>query len=121
MRTRRGATWSSSSSRRGKISANGAGALLRSVREDVGKEEEQSEKDIQSEKEAGEGADHVCVDSNGRLRKDMEEWEVKVKEEENKEDKDMDKDKEDKCVFCKCHQHVTCKLRKCQQAKGGTK
>ena len=42
----------------------------------MGKEEEHSEKDIQSEKEAGEGADHVCVDSNGRLRKDMEEWEV---------------------------------------------
>ena len=39
----------------------------------MGKEEEHSEKDIQSEKEAGEGADHVCVDSNGRLRKDMEE------------------------------------------------
>ena len=85
MRTRRGATWSSSSSRRGKRSANGAGALLRSVREDVGKgkEEEQSEKNWHSESkmEEKEDEEQVCVDSNGRLRRDREEWEVKVNEE----------------------------------------
>ena len=111
VRTRREATWrSSSSSRRGKRSANGAGALLRSVREDVGKEEEQSQKNVYNETEAGKDEEKVCLDSSGKLRKDGEEWEVKVEEEA-----------EDKCVFCKCQQHVICKLRKCQQTKGGTK
>ena len=116
MRTRREATWSSSSSRREKRNANGAGALLRSVREDVGKgkgkEEEQSEKNWHSESkmEGKKDEEQVCVDSNGRLRKDREEWEVKVNEEA-----------EDKCVFCKCQQHVICKLTKCQQTKGGSK
>ena len=110
VRTRRGATWTSSSSRRGKRSANGAGALLRSVKEG-GKEEKQSEETWHSESnmEETEDGEQVCVDSSGKLRKDREEWEVKVNEEE------------DKCVFCKCQQHVICKLRKCQQTKGGTK
>ena len=111
VRTSREATWSSSSSRRGKRSANGAGALLRSVKEGVGMEEKQSEETWHSESpmEETEDGEQVCVDSSGKLRKDREEWEVKVNEEE------------DKCVFCKCQQHVICKLRKCQQTKGGTK
>ena len=111
VRTRREATWRSSSSRRGKRSANGAGALLRSVTEDVGKEEKHSEETwhIESNMEETEDGEQVCVDSSGKLRKDREEWEVKVNEEE------------DKCVFCKCQQHVICKLRKCQQTKGGSK
>ena len=110
VRTRREATWTSSSSGRGKRSANGAGALLRSVKEG-GKEEKQSEQTWYSESnmEETEDGEQVCVDSSGKLRKDREEWQVKVNEEE------------DKCVFCTCQQHVICKLRKCQQTKGGTK
>ena len=105
VRTRREANWSSSSSRRGKRSANGAGALLRSVKGKQSEETWHSESNM----EETEDGEQVCVDSSGKLRKDREEWEVKVNEEE------------DKCVFCTCQQHVICKLRKCQQTKGGTK
>ena len=63
---------------------------------------------MEEEEEVGE---RVCVDSRGRLRKDGEEWEVKVDEKEGEKVKE-----EEKCVICRCHQHVICKLRKCQKA-----
>ena len=75
---------------------------------------------MEEEEEEGE---RVCVDSRGRLRKEGEEWEVKVDEkkkvdgEEKVKKEEKEKVKEEaKCVICRCHQHVICKLRKCQKA-----
>ena len=47
------------------------------------------------------------------MRKEGEEWEVKVEEEE-KEGK-VEEEEKDKCVICRCHQYVICKLRKCKK------
>ena len=89
-RRRRRDTTSTSRAKR-----DGAGAFLRKIKED-----EETEKGIvDKEKE-----ESVCVDFNGKLRKEGEEWEVKIKEEKE----------EDKCVICSCHHHVICKLRKCE-------
>ena len=94
-----------------KRDAIGAGALLRSVKEGLsedGEDEKYIRKGKEKEEEEEEG-ERVCVDSRGRLRKEGEEWEVKVDEEKKVEG-------EEKCVICRCHQHVICKLRKCQKA-----
>ena len=120
------------SSRRVKREANGAGALLRSVRESLsedGENKKKIHKETEQEEEEGEG-ERVCVDSRGKLRKEGEEWEVKVEEdkkvegdekveEEEKVEGKVEGEEKDKCVICRCHQHVICKLRKCQKAGSG--
>jgi len=110
------------SSMRVKREANGAGALLRSVRESLSEDGDNKKIDKETEKELeeeeGEG-ERVCVDSRGKLRKEGEEWEVKVEEEE-KEGK-VEEEEKDKCVICRCHHYVICKLRKCKKAGSGAK
>ena len=91
-RRRRRDTTSTSRAKR-----DGAGAFLRKIKE--GWDEESGIVDKEKE-------ESVCVDFNGKLRKEGEEWEVKIKEEKEKV--------EDKCVICSCHHHVICKLRKCE-------
>ena len=112
----------SSSRRRRRVKRDeiGAGALLRSVKEGLS-EDEQEEKNIHTDKEEiieqegeEEEGERVCVDSRGSLRKEGEEWEVKV-EGEKKVDGE-EKEEKDKCVICRCHQHVICKLRNCKKA-----
>ena len=120
----------SSSRRRRRVKRDeiGAGALLRSVKEGLS-EDEQEEKNIHTDKkeimeqegeeeeevvEGEEEGERVCVDSRGRLRKEGEEWEVNV-DEVKKEDGE-EKEEKDKCVICRCHQHVICKLRNCKKA-----
>ena len=93
-RRRRRDTTSTSRAKR-----DGAGAFLRKIKN--GWDEEKGIVDKEKE-------ESVCVDFNGKLRKEGEEWEVKIKEEEEEEKV------EDKCVICSCHHHVICKLRKCK-------
>ena len=113
----------SSSRRRMKRDIIGAGALLRSVKEGLN-EDGEDEKYIRKEKEkmeqegeeeGEEEGERVCVDSRGRLRKEGEEWEVKVDEEKKVAGEEKVKEEKDKCVICRCHQHVICKLRKCKK------
>ena len=47
--------------------------------------------------------------------KKWEEWEVKVDEEKKVAGEEKVKEEKDKCVICRCHQHVICKLRKCKK------